>query len=487
MELSTSVLMVIFVFTFVPLVLAEVARANSLPTVGDFFLQSRSMPTVMVFFTVYATWVSSFAFLGSASSFYTQGPLYMTAFAWNALFGLLFMTLGKRLWYYGKRFQYITPTDFFHHIYGSKALDGIVTGILIVFTIPYLMIQLSGGAYLIETATYGLIPWRVSGLIFYLVIIIYLWAGGLRAVALADIFYGSLIFLSMLITGFFVISKAGGVQAAFQILAENNPELLTLPQSSTWPPALLWLGMFLIVPLGALMGPQMWIRIYATGSIKTFRIMPLLIILATIMYLGPLFAGTAGKVLMPDLTQTDNLIPHLLTQYAPPILGAILLCGIAAAALSTANSQIHALATIYTMDVHRRYINAKAPERTLVSIGKWSVLGISAIAYILLLQSPGLIIETGTIGMSGTAQLMVPTVGALFWKRSHPTAASLGLLGGVLVLSILLLSSDLPVTFAAAIALLANTMIFIPLSAAMPTVMHTRQRIVENQHIYENR
>ena len=487
MELSTSVLMVIFVFTFVPLVLAEVARANSLPTVGDFFLQSRSMPTVMVFFTVYATWVSSFAFLGSASSFYTQGPLYMTAFAWNALFGLLFMTLGKRLWYYGKRFQYITPTDFFHHIYGSKALDGIVTGILIVFTIPYLMIQLSGGAYLIETATYGLIPWRVAGLIFYLVIIIYLWAGGLRAVALADIFYGSLIFLSMLITGFFVISKAGGLQAAFQILAENNPELLTLPQSSTWPPALLWLGMFLIVPLGALMGPQMWIRVYAAGSIKTFRIMPLLIILATIMYLGPLFAGTAGRVLMPDLTQTDNLIPHLLAQYAPPILGAILLCGIAAAALSTANSQIHALATIYTMDVHRRYINAKAPERTLVSIGKWSVLGISAIAYILLLQSPGLIIETGTIGMSGTAQLMVPTVGALFWKRSNPTAASLGLLGGVLVLSLLLLSSDLPVTFAAAIALLANTMIFIPLSAAMPTVMHTRQRIVENQHLYENR
>ncbi len=397
------------------------------------------------------------------------------------------MTLGKRLWYYGKRFQYVTPTDFFHHIYDSKALDGIVTGILIVFTIPYLMIQLSGGAYLIETATYGLIPWRVSGLIFYLVIIIYLWAGGLRAVALADIFYGALIFLSMLITGFFVISKAGGVQAVFQILADNNPELLTLPQSSTWPPSLLWLGMFLIVPLGALMGPQMWIRAYAVGSIKTFRIMPLLIILATIMYLGPLFAGMAGKVLMPDLTQTDNLIPQLLAQHAPPILGAILLCGIAAAALSTANSQIHALATIYTMDVHRRYISAKAPERTLVSIGKWAVLGISAIAYILLLQSPGLIIETGTIGMSGTAQLIVPTLGALYWKRSHPAAASLGLLAGVLLLSILLLISNLPVTFAATIALLANTMVFVSLSAAMPTVMHTRQRIVENQLLYENR
>jgi SSS family solute:Na+ symporter len=487
MELSTSVLMVIFIFTFIPLVLAEVARANSIPTVGDFFLQSRSMPTVMVFFTVYATWVSSFAFMGSASSFYSQGPLYMTAFAWNGLFGLLFMTLGKRLWFYGKCFHYITPTDFFHDIYGSKQLDGIVTGILIVFTIPYLMIQLSGGAYLIETATYGLIPWRVAGLIFYLIIIIYLWAGGLRAVALADIFYGCLIFLSMLITGFFVVWKAGGIQATFQIMTETNPELLTLPQNSPWSSSLLWLGMFLIVPVGALMGPQMWIRIYATGRLKTFQIMPLLIILATIMYLGPLFAGSAGRALLPNLTHTDNLIPQLLAQYAPPILGAILLCGIAAAALSTANSQIHALATIYTMDVHRRYINPNAPERTLVSVGKWSVLGISAVAYILLLQSPGLIIETGTIGMSGTAQLIVPTLGALFWKRSHAAAASWGLIVGVFFLILLLFATDLPVIFAAILALTANILTFIPLSAAMPTVMSTRKRIVEYQILYENR
>ena len=63
MEGTTSTLLVVFVFTFIPLILAEVARKRSLPTIRDFFIQNREMPLVLVFFTVYATWVSSFAFM----------------------------------------------------------------------------------------------------------------------------------------------------------------------------------------------------------------------------------------------------------------------------------------------------------------------------------------------------------------------------------------------------------------------------------------
>lgn len=487
MELSTTVLMVIFIFTFIPLVLAEVARTKSLPTLSDFFLQRRSMPAFMVFFTVYSTWVSSFAFLGSASYFYSKGPLYTTAIPWNLLFGLLFMVIGRRIWYYGKIHNYITPTDFFDDIYRSPLLNVIVTGIIIVFTIPYLMIQLSGGAFLIETASFGMIPWRVSGLIFYLIIIIYLWAGGLRAVALTDIYYGILIFTSMLVTGIFLAHKAGGVYHIFETLKFESPETLILAHVQGIDPSIMWFCMFLIVPIGALMGPQMWIRMYAPGKESTFKVMPLLIIICTSMYFGSILTGTAGKVLIPDLENADNLVPLLLSQYAPPVLAAILLCGIAAAALSTANSQIHALAAIYTMDVHKRYINPKAPERTLVTIGKWSVIGISFIAYILLLKSPSLIVETGTIGMSGTAQLLIPCLGALFWKRSNPLACSLSLLIGALTLVLLLIFSPLPVVVAAVLALLVNGITFICASMLLPVDMDTKERIINYRIKYEDR
>lgn len=486
MSASTPVLMIIFTFAFIPLILAEIARKTSLPSIEDFFVNSRKMPMTMAFFTVYATWVSSFAFLGATSYFYSKGPVYLTAFSWNALFGILFYVIGKRVWFYGKNHGYITPTDFFQDIYNSKILNLTITIIMVVFTIPYLQIQLSGGAYLIEIATNGMIPWRISGLLFYLIIIIYLWSGGIRAVALADIFYSIIIFISMLTVGFFLISRAGGIEYVYETILITDRNNLVLPGPEGDAGILLWLAMFVIVPIGALMGPQLWIRFYAIGQKKTFHIMPLLITLAAIMYLGSVLSGSASIILKPGVEQADKILPSILADQGNQIFTAFLFCGIASAALSTANSQIHAVAAIYTIDIHKRYINKSISDARLVNIGKWAVLFISAIAYILLLNSPSLIIDTGTIAMGGTAQIMVPTVGALFWKRSNSNAAVCGLTSGVLILVILFVASNLTSSYCAIIALFCNMVIFIIGSLIFKTNIYSREKILTYKNEYEN-
>ncbi|MEG2200008.1 MAG: hypothetical protein RRY25_06985, partial [Anaerovorax sp.] len=81
-------LLTVFLFIMFPLILAELARKKAFPTAEDFFLQSRTMSTAMTFFTVYATWMSIFAFLGATTYFYESGPVYTTAIAWDALFGV---------------------------------------------------------------------------------------------------------------------------------------------------------------------------------------------------------------------------------------------------------------------------------------------------------------------------------------------------------------------------------------------------------------
>lgn len=477
--------MIVFVFAFIPLIFAEIARNKSVPTIEDFFVQGRRMPTFMLFFTVYATWMSAFAFLGASGYFYEMGPVYLTAFGWDVLFGLLFMLVGRRIWYYGRVNHYITPTDFFDGIYNFRPLNIIVTIIMILFTIPYLQIQLSGGAYIIEIASNGLIPWRISGLIFYLIIIIYLWAGGLRAVAMTDIFYGICLFLSMLFIGFFLIQKAGGVEYVFRIITEMDVRNVTLPGPKGNAGPLLWIAMFITVPVGALMGPPMWIRFYAAENKKSFDIIPLLICLTAIQCLGTLFAGSAGIVTAPGIQQTDSIIPVMLWEYGDMILSALLFCGVASAALSTANSQIHAVAAVYTIDIHKRYINKTASEKKLVSIGKWAVLIISATAYILLLNNPVMIIYTGTIGMSGTAQIFVPAVGALFWNRSNGKAAAFGVAAGILILTSVALATDLNISYCAVIALAANATVFIGLSLKLQPDMKTRERIVKYRSAYE--
>lgn len=483
---STSVLMIIFFFLLFPLVLAEFARNRSRPTLEDFFVQSRKMPSVMVFFTVYSTWISVFAFLGASAYFYAKGPVYMTTIGWDVLFGILFMVLGKRIWQYGKARRYVSPVALFDDIFRWKPLSITITLIMFFFTVPYLQIQLSGGAYLIEIASGGLLSREVCGLIFYLIIIIYLWAGGLRAVALADIFYGLLVFLSMVAAGFMLMHQAGGFESVYLHIYQLDPLYLRLPGPSGEAGVLLWLALFITVPLGALMGPQMWLRYYAPASKTTFNLMPLLICLISIQSLGTAFAGNAGILLIPGVVDSDTIVPRMLLLYAPPVIAALLFCGIASAALSTANSQIHAAAALYTMEIHRPFVNNKASERQLVAVGKWAVLIISIIAYILMLYNPGLIIDTGTVALGGTSQLFPLTAGALFWSRSNKRAGLIGILAGVFFLLFFALAIPLPASYGALMGLVLNGVIFVAGSLILPPDEETSSRIRRYRLEYHN-
>ena len=487
MKMPVSTLAIIFLFTFIPLWIGEFSRKASLTTVEDFFVQDRKMPTLVLFFTVYATWWSSFAFLGSTSYFYTKGPVYLTAVAWNIFFGILFYIIGERIWFYGKISKYITPSDFFSDIYNSKVLSTLITVIMLFFTMPYLQIQLSGGAYLIEVASQGLIPWRVSGLVFYLVIIIYLWAGGLRAVAWADVFYSVLIFFGMLTGGLYLSYKAGGISYLFQTVSKIDPSYLTLPGPDGKSGVLLWVCMFVMTPIGALMGPQLWIRMYSAVDHKSFKVMPFLLCFTAIAYMGSVLTGYSGILLEPAIKRPDIILPVLLLNHAPVWLGTIIFCCGAAAALSTANSQIHAISAIYSIDIHKKFIHKSISDRSLVYVGRWAVILFSVTAYLLLIQSPDLIVQTGLIALSGTAQVSVPAIGALFWRRSNAIGAVFGLVTGISILIFLTFVMQINASYAGALGLMVNFIVFLTLSLFLKENTYSSQKISKLKKDYENK
>ena len=463
---NIAALTIIGLFMLIPLAMGAVAGKKSIPTTEDFFLQGRGMGSLAVFFTVAATWWSAFAFMGSNAYFYLRGPLYWTAIAWNILFGLLYFVVGKRVWFYGKINNYITPKDFFKHQYGSEALGNIVAVIMLVFTLPYLQIQLTGGAYLIEVASGGLIDFKFAALMFYLVIIIYVWSGGLRAVAWTDIFYGVLLFFGMIFGGFYIANLLGGSSEMFEQIREVKPENLML-QENAW---VAWLAMFIITPVGSFMGPQLWTRMYAVKSPKLFNLMPFLLGVAAIAYIGSMLVGNSAVILEPNIEQADKVLPVILYKYAPFVLASfIIACG-AAAAMSTANSQIHAMSAGYTVDFHKAYINPNLSEHKLVWVGRWTILILSAVAYVMALYVPGLLVNIGLVALAGTAQVIVPTAGALFWKRSTTVGAIAGLLVGVGTLVLFtFVPSTVPGFFAfgggGLLSLILNVVVFIAVSS----------------------
>ena len=468
-------------FMFIPLWIGGMAAKHSVQTIYDFFLQERKMGGIALFCTIAATWWSSFAFLGSNAYFYTQGPVYWSAIAWNIFFGVLYYIFGRRIWYYGKENHYMTPADFFTDMYGSQSIGNFVTAIMLYFTLPYLQIQLAGGAYLITTASKGAVPLKIAGFIFYLVIVIYIWVGGLRAVAWTDIFYGSVTFFGMIFAGFYIVQKVGGVSTLFEMLKETNPENLTLPGPKGESGYMLWISMFLITPIGALMAPPMWLRMYAVGDVKLFDKMPFLLALIAIFYIGPMLVGNTAVILEPGIQTPDIILPILLLKYAPFTLAALLLACGAAAAMSTANSQIHSLSAVYTLDIHQKYIQKNINEKNLLWVGRLSILFFATIAYLMFIYIPGLLVQIGLVALSGTAQIIVPTAGALFWKKSNVYGAMAGLICGIAVLFIFTLQSvvSLPWDMHPGVAaLIANTIVFVFVSSITPS---RKKELLERQ------
>ena len=352
------------------------------------------------------------------------------------LFGILFCVFGKPLWLQSQYRGYRTPIDFFHDKYHSRHLDMAAIALMVGLSIPYISVQFLGGGIIIEMATNGLIPWRISALLFFLVMILYIWSGGLRAIAWTDSLYSVLIFAGMLLIGILFVHMTGGVEATFAKLSKVRPESLHLPDVVDGTlGAGFWFSLLVIMPLGELMMPQIWIRTYAVKERRTFHIMPFLLSIATLAYLGTMLAGNAAAVLEPDYPgASDYILPAMLIKYLPPVLMAFIICCAAAACLSTANSQFHSISEILTLDIYKRYFGRKAPEKHLILVAKGFILVIAALAYLLLLfGNLSTIFQTAFLAFSGVIQLAVPAVGGLLQKRGDARSALTGLLTGLAV------------------------------------------------------
>lgn len=453
------------IFLLIPLIIGIISSRKATSTTSDYFVQGRAMGSIAVFFTVTATWWSAFAFLGSNASFYLDGPLFWTALLWNVLFGVIYYWLGKRIWFHGKRGNYLTARDFFVDLFGSSKLATFIAVVLVIFTLPHLQIQLTGGAYLMEIASGGMIPFWLGGLLFYLVIIIYVWAGGVRAIAWTDIFYGATIFLGLIAAGVYIVGEVGGMGTMFDEIQQVQPDRLILGDGM-W---MTWITMFLITPIGVLMGPHMWTRMYATKSPRLFDLMPFLVSLVALAYFGSMLVGNSATILQPDIDEADQVLPATLLEYAPLVLALVVIAVGAGAAMSTANSQVHALAASYTIDFHGRYIQKDLSEHKRVWVARWAILVFSAIAYVMSLYIPGLLVTIGLVAFGGLAQAVVPTIGALFWKRASVAGVTSGMIVGVTTLGIFTLFPQwTPPPFDVGgvelLALLLNSVVFIVVS-----------------------
>jgi len=204
----------------------------------------------------------------------------------------------------------------------------------------------------------------------------YTYFGGLAAVVRTDIIQFTILLAGGIAVLFVAINHLGG----WSELYEKTPDLmhLHLPASH---PTLPWIsigGMFLLNinywcanqvviqrSLAAKSLKEAQVGLMVGGVMKYF--MAVIIIVPGIALSGILQDSNA-------LSEPDMTFPYLVTNYLPAGMIGLILCALFASLMSTVDSTFNSLATLWSIDIYKVYINKSATDQQVVNTGRKTII-----------------------------------------------------------------------------------------------------------------
>ena len=402
----------------------------------DYFVASRRINPWVLFCTLAATNFSAFFFLGFAGASYRAGwGFYGIMAMGTSLVGLSILLLGVPIHKLGKEKGYVTPPELIAGETNSKYLGWLYSSVLVVFTLPYLATQPMGAGILLETLSGGEIPYFTGAFLLTCVMIIYLVLGGMKSSAMTDVFQGVLMFsiLMIFVLGFFLHEDIGGFGEAGKELWENKPEKFVREGNFTWE---IIFSFTILWPITVPMFPQLFTRFYIAEDDKAIRTAAWLYpTVVPILFLFPVIIGVYGNIIDFDhtlsKTESDNILPLILTEYAPLWAGAIVCIGAIAAFMSTADSQILAMSSIITKDGLPAVTEIK--EENEKQIGRILIIILAIIGLALAYDPPDTIFDIVSQAFTGLAVLFPTTVAVLYWNRVKANSCIISIIVGELL------------------------------------------------------
>ena len=319
--------------------------------------------------------------------------------------------------------------------YDSKLISFLTVMIYALFITPYIGIQLSGAGYIFDTITEGRIAFSVGATVMMIILIIYVWVGGIRAVAWTDTFQGIFMFIGILLGSYLIISNvSGSATATFQDALARVPEFFSLPGPAGNLTPLNYLSRWVTITIGMALGPHIIIRMFTAKSLKILKWASILgALYLTLIYWFTPAVGALAQVISPDALAPDQLMVDYLWAYTPIFFAAVLLAGGFAASMSTADSQAHAVSATLATDFYKKYINKDASSRQMTNFTRWMIVVLSLISLYIALTSPQMLVGLLAISTGGIAQLAPAFIGSLYWRGATRAGALTSIIVGILV------------------------------------------------------
>ncbi len=420
----------------------------------DYFLGGRGLGGWVAALSAQASDMSGWLLMGLPGAVYALG----TGQAWIAV-GLFIGTVCNWVFISARLRRYTIvannsltlPAYFENRFRDEKRILLLISSVVIVvFFLVYTASALAAGGTLFHSV-FGL-DYHIALAIGALVILAYTFMGGFMAVCTTDFIQGTLMLIGLLAVPIVAWALVGG---DFRSLLEQSQvaggadAYLNLFSNGGEPYRPIDIISQLAWGLGYCGMPHILTRFMAVKNEKELKKSRVIAIIWVALSLGAAcIIGVLGRAyLYPVIlgaegaASTESVFIEMITKVftqdlALPFIGGIFLCGILAAIMSTADSQLLVPASSVSEDIYRSYIHPDADGRKVLRISRITVAVVAILAFIIAWDPNSSIMGLVSNAWAGLGSAFGPIVLlSLFWKRTNLAGAVAGILtGGVAVI-----------------------------------------------------
>ena len=447
---TTSAIIIAFVCYLGLMIAIGIWSMKQTSGANDYFLGGRGLSGPVAALSAQASDMSGWLLMGLPGSIYALG----TGQAWIAIglgLGTIinWLVIAKPLRAYTiVANNSMTLPEFFGNRYHDekKILLGVSSVIIVIFFLVYTASALASGGKLFNTV-FG-IDYHIALLIGALVILVYTFLGGFLAVCTTDFIQGMLMLIGLLIVPIIAWSFVSGqVSDLLVTTGVNSEHYMSLFYNGDNPITIIDILSNLAWGLGYCGMPHILVRFMAIKNEKELKKSSVIAIVWVVLSLAfAVIIGVIGRAfLAPDILGSDGfastecvfieMIQKVFTEYLPlPFIGGIFICGILAAIMSTADSQLLVCSSAVSADIYRDIMKPDADDNTVLKIGRYTTLVVAVLAFFIAWDPNSSIMGLVSDAWAGLGAAFGPlVVMSLFWKRTNLQGAIAGLVSGAAV------------------------------------------------------
>jgi len=413
----------IVTLSFVVLLLVSITvfKFTQVKTQADFMVAGRKLSWPVLVFTLLSSWVGAGSLLGGSENAYNHGlaALWQPAGGWLGL--ILIAVIAGR----ARKFAQFTVPDLlearFNHVARILATIAIVISYVIITSYQFI----GGGDILhlifpsVSRAT-GL--WIIAGFVIFFTAM-----AGMASIAYLDLVIGSVVTCTVIVAVPILLHNVGGWSVVTANLPATHFQVLG---DYDWRGAL---GLMLPTTLLLIGNQGMYQKFFSAKSESDARKSVIGWIIGTVILetLLILLALISSAKLHTD--HPREILALTAKQALPSLLGAILIGGIFAKVISTANNYLFSPSTNLIHDVYQRFIDKNASAARIMIVSRLIVILLGLFAVLQATEFTS-ILKASLYAYTVYGAAVTPSVMAVFfWRRCTTAGAITSIILGTIV------------------------------------------------------